>query len=541
MMRKPRAPALPLTATAAGQRRFLRATPPKLVGPLIAGIGVAAMAYGAKVLIQAAQSGEAQEAMKKAAEGIKSAASGAASAASAAASSAANSAASAASAASASTATPKKSPGGRRRKQPQQQEQQQQRADMDSYFTTDVMGVELGDGAKAWSGATAAIFENDAARVVENEQGARSTPSVVAFTDGGEVVVGQPAKKLLFSTRATTVSLHSLLLGVEFSSDDCAALRDGGAFEDLEVAASADGGAGGDAAVIRVHNVAHRPEELSGRVLASLKESAESALGNRSVLSAVLGAPVLASQGTRAALVAAGKRAGLSKVTLLDAAVSGACAAALELPEIEQCTTLGVYALNGRSFSFSILERGGGGEEHPGWDVRGARRQALLGGENFDVAVVEHLVSSFLEEHGIDLRHDHLALQRLHEAAEGAKLELCKEKEASISLPFITADASGPKHLEKTLSRSRFDALCEPTLSMSTPLCDGALDEAGVAKSDLHAVLIIGGSARLSAVERHVSDLFPGLPTLRTARPEEAVALGAAMHAQRLQALEYAR
>ena len=168
-----------------------------------------------------------------------------------------------------------------------------------------------------------------------------------------------------------------------------------------------------------------------------------------------------------------------------------------------------------------------------------ARRQALLGAEDFDVSVVDHLVSGFQADHGIDLSGDHLALQRLHEAAETAKLELCKESAVAISLPFITADADGPKHLEQNLSRSRFESIIAPTLEGSTAVCEAAIADAGVSKSDLHAIVLLGGSARLAAVERHVSSLFAPIPTLRTAAPEEAVALGTAAYAQQLQALEY--
>lgn len=509
------------------QQRHLRATQPKEIGPLIAGIGVAAMAYGAKMLLEGVQSGKVQAAMKQAADGVSSVASGAA----AAASSAASSASSAAKAATQSQQKPKKRTWEKAKPQPKQQAQSNSRPeDLDSYFTTDVMGVELGEGAKAWSGATAAILEAGAPRVVENDQGMRSTPSVVAFDDAGEVLVGQPAKKLLFSNRATPVSSFALLLGLNASSPELDQLKTAGALGELDVISSAEGQADGPAA-IRVHDVAHTPEELSARVLGALKANAESALGNRTVLQAVFAAPVNASDAVRDALEVAGKRAGLRRIVLIDAPVAGACAAALELPsELAQCQRLGVYELGGRSFSFSVLERGG----EAGWSVAGARRQLALGSEAFDDAVIDHLVGGFRDEHSIDLSSDHLALQRLHEATEAAKLELCKEAVASISLPFITADATGPKHLEHSLSRTKFEQLIEPTLSATSEICDLALADAGVAKSDLHALLLLGGSARLAAVEAHASKLFPGIPTLRTDRPEEAVALGAAAHAQKM-------
>ena len=509
------------------QHRGLRATPPREIGPLIAGVGIALAAYGTKLLLEAAQSGQMQKAAQAAADSVRAGA--------AAASEAASSAAAAGAAARAraqSTAQPRR----------QQQQQQQQPPDsVDSYFTTDVMGVDLGQGAKAWSGAYAAIVERGEARVVENAQGQRSTPSMVTFTDSGDLLVGQPAKKLLFARGATPISAHTALLGVAYGSDELRALVEAGGLGGLEVAA--DGASG--AAVFKVHGVSHRPEELSARVLASLKESAEDALGHRKILSAVVSAPVLAQDATRAAIVAAGKRAGLSSVQLVDAPVAGACAARAELPELGSARTIGVYDLGGAAFSFSVLTQSAGGagvgdaSSEGGWRVLGAARRPAVGGESFDAAIVRHLVEAFHTAEGIDLSADHLALQRLHEAAEAAKLELAVDKQAAISLPFITADASGPKHLESTLSRAKLEALIEPLLHQTTPACAEALDAAGFSSGSLDAVLLIGGTARLDAVAEHAAMALGGAPTLRMARPEEAVALGAATVAARMQALEF--
>ena len=514
----------PAVGSGLGCRRSLRATPPKEVGPLIAGIGVAVMAYGAKLLMEAARSGQAQEAMQRAAESVRAGAAAASSAASSATTSARRRTASSAAAS---------------------EEEQRHGSPIDSYFTTDVMGVDLGQGAKAWSGACAAIVERGDARVVENAQGQRATPSMVAFTDGGELLVGQPAKKLLFARGATPIAVHTQLLGLAHDSDVLRQLLHAGLLGALDVVA--DGSDSADArAVFRVHGVHHRPEELTARVLGSLKDAAESALGNRKILSAVAGAPVLATDATREAIVAAGRRAGLSHIDLIDVPVAGACAAADELPQLGGARKIGVYDLGGASFSFSVLERTDGGAHglgevgDVGWRVLGASRRPLLGGEGFDVAIVDHLVSSFRQEHSIDLSVDHLALQRLHEAAETAKLELSTAHQAAISLPFITADASGPKHLEMSLGRARFHTLIEPLLLQSTPACEEALANAGVGKGALDAVLLIGGSARVEAVAEHAASVL-GAPTLRMARPEEAVALGAATVAQGLQEREFSQ
>jgi len=279
--------------------------------------------------------------------------------------------------------------------------------------------------------------------------------------------------------------------------------------------------------------------------VAVLRSSAEAALGGgRSVLSAVIGTPVGASEATRSALVAAGKRAGLHRVELIDEAIAGACAAEHELKEsLTPVRRLGVYALGGKAFSFSVLERAVVGAHNGatlhGWSVLAAQRSLLIGAERFDEAIVDFLVAGFKEEHGIDLTRDHLALQRLHEAAETAKVALTAAVTSTISLPFITADAKGPKHMEVSLSRAKFDSLVEPTLHASMQVSTAVLAAASVRPSDLDAILLLGGSARTAAVAALATRHF-GRSPLRMARPEEAIALGAAALAQRMQAQQFA-
>ena len=215
-------------------------------------------------------------------------------------------------------------------------------------------------------------------------------------------------------------------------------------------------------------------------------------------------------------------------------------AAATELSDLDSCRTLGVYDLGGGAFSFSVLTRPSAGTDHNEWSVAGASKVPLLGGELFDAAIVEDLVKGFESEHGINLSNDHLALQRLYEAAENAKLELATAHQADISLPFITADMSGPKHLEAALSRAKFNSLAEPLLQRGTPTCDEALSLASLSKGSLDAILMIGGSARLHVVSEHAASVFgSGLPLMKTARPEESVALGAAVVAARMQEEEF--
>ena len=295
------------------------------------------------------------------------------------------------------------------------------------YFTTDVMGVDLGQGPKDWSSACVAVVEDGEARVVESAQGQRHTPSLVVFQDGGELV-GQPALRLLFSKTDTAVHGHQLLLGVPFDSAECEELARA---LPLELAADA----AGEAAIL-VHGVAHAPADIAARLLAQLKGNAEDALGGRAVLSAVVGVPVNASPAARAALERAGARAGLQRLELLaepvaplvDRAfwrlpgvgigsqaasktggpashrpppsttfhhlllqVAAATAAAQELPELGAARTLGVYALGGRSFSFSVLRRAEAAAPTPGWEVVAAADEALLGSEALDEAVVSVL------------------------------------------------------------------------------------------------------------------------------------------------------
>ena len=290
----------------------------------------------------------------------------------------------------------------------------------------------------------------------------------------------------------------------------------------------------------------HPPAELSAAVIEALRRASESALGGRSVLSAAIGAPALASDALRDALVAAGRRAGLQQIEIVDEHLAAARAAEHELPAaLADARTLGVYDLGARAFSFGVLRRAdgadgggggfdGGGGGGGGWEVAAARREALLGSEALDDALVDHLVDTFRDAEGIDLTADHLALQRLHEAAELAKGELCAAPSARVSLPFISADAAGPKHLELTISQAAFGRLASPTLDATLPLCADALADAGVAPAELDAVLVVGGAARAPALCAAVAGFF-GREPIRPERPEEAVALGAALYAAEFQ------
>jgi len=374
------------------------------------------------------------------------------------------------------------------------------------------------------------VYDGEAARVVENEQGQRLTPSVVAFQDDGETLVGQPAKKLLFSRSAISVSGHQLLLGVPYDSPECRDFLDSSPAS-YTVAAAADG-----KAAIQVHGVLHSPSDIASRPLSQLKANAERAMGGRSIISAVIGMPTAANDAVREAIGAAARRAGLQQLELLPAAVAAAMAAEEELGKpIAEASSLGVLELNGRSSAFSVLGRTA---EPLAWEVVVGKRQRRHGAEQLEGMLVAHLVAEFRQTEGIDLSSDHLAMQRLHEAAESAKMQLCSSLQASVSLPFITADINGPKHMDVLLSRARFAGIVAPALEGMLSICDEALAAAAITPSDLDAVLVVGGAARAPPLIELVESYFGRAP-LRTERPEESVALGAAAHARQLQALQY--
>lgn len=488
--------------------RALRSTPPAQIGPLLAGLGVAGVLYGTRLLLQAAQNPKFQEAMRRGGGGDGS-----------------------------PDGDPKREPDPSRGRTDSGEPAPRRTAEQPSYFTTEAMGCSLGEGSKDWSGACAAVFEGGAPRVVENENGGRVTPSVVAFADDGEALVGLTAKKLLFSSRATAVYGHQLLLGRAFESRETEALLAATKATPFDVVPDERG-----LAAVRVHGVLHPPAELAARTLAALKESAERVAG-RSVTVAVAGVPAPVDEPLRAAMAAVARRAGVQRLELVPSAVAAALAAEDEFPdELASAGTLGVLEMSGLSSSLTVLAKRPEGAEGGGggwvWEVAASHRQHGVGGESLDGALVEHLVRGFREAHGIDLSADHLALVRLHEASEAAILALCSSPSVPVSLPFITADASGPKHLEQTLSRAALERLIEPALAAAIDALPAALADASPAPQGVDQLLLAGGAARLDAVGERVGRALGRAP-LRPARPEESVAVGATIYARRLQEREF--
>ena len=477
--------------------RGLRTTQPAEIGPFVAGIGLAVAVYGAKLLLQASSNPRFKESMRSrdgsAPDRPETEAEVEARFARRAAREAHEKAAS----------------GGK------------------DYMHAGVMGVDLGEGAKEWGGACVAIIDGGDAAVAVNENGARTTPAVVAFSDAGEVSVGAPAKKQIFSRTATAISAHTLLLGSAFESTESRHVRGGGGVPlgaaPIDVA-EGDGGA----AAIRVHGVLHAPDALASRVISALKGSAEAALGGRTVFAASIAVPAGASASLEAAAESAGRSAGLPHVRLISAPIAAALGAQAAGALPEAARDVGVLVMGGLSTSAAVVRHAADGE----WEVIGASRVVDGdGSDGLDDALVDYLAETFVAEHGIELRSDHLALQRLHEAAEGAKSELASAVSASVSLPFITADASGPKHMELSLSRARFGALVgERIRGPIAAAADGALAAAGMRPADLDAVLLAGGGARAQVVAEIAAEVF-GRQPLSTTRPEELVALGAARHA----------
>ena len=494
--------------------RGMRVTPPVHAGPLIAGLGVALVAYGTKLLMQATRNRKFQEAMCRtgAAEGKSGVV---------------------------AMAAPERS--------------QDAVARSASFsFTTGTMGASLGGGSSSWSGACCAIWDRageGSVRVVENEQGGRTTPAVVAFGDSGKALVGLHAKRLLFSKSSVAVCGHQLLLGVAYDSAERRAFEKMGALGSLMLVPTPDG-----AAAVDVRSVRHTPAELLARTIAQLKADAEVAHGGRAVSSAVLSIPAGSDIAARAAMEAAGRAAGLSHLELIEAPVAAAIAAAVELAPVLDCARrLAVFEWCGRAISVAVLVRRVGVDapsptRAEAWEIEASSRRIIGGdgiggfgsvGEPLESVLVAHLAENFRQEHGIELRGDHLAMARLFEAAEAAKLELSATYEAKISLPYITANADGPKHLQTTLSRARFEALAEPLLHEVLAVCEDV--EATLVGGDTliacDALLLVGGHARLPALIKRLTCRFGGRVPLSCARPDETLAFGAATHAQALQAL----
>ncbi|MBM3097365.1 molecular chaperone DnaK [Gluconobacter cerinus] len=369
-----------------------------------------------------------------------------------------------------------------------------------------VIGIDLGT-----TNSCVAVREGDETRVIENSEGARTTPSMVAFTENGERLVGQAAKRQAVTNPSNTLYAVKRLIGRRY--DDPTVAKDKGMVP-YEIVK----GDNGDAWV-RARGEDYAPSQIAAFVLGKMKETAESYLGE-TVTQAVITVPAYFNDAQRQATRDAGKIAGLEVLRIINEPTAAALAYGLGKRD---SGTVAVYDLGGGTFDVSILEISDGVIE-----VKSTNGDTFLGGEDFDNRVIDFLADEFKKDQGIDLRGDKLALQRLKEAAEKAKIELSSSKETEINLPFITADASGPKHLVVKLSRAKLESLVDDLVQRTLGPCRSAIKDAGVSTSEIDEVILVGGMTRMPKVIETVKEFF-GKDPARNVNPDEVVAIGAAV------------
>ncbi|MGI9166538.1 MAG: molecular chaperone DnaK [Pyrinomonadaceae bacterium] len=368
------------------------------------------------------------------------------------------------------------------------------------------IGIDLGT-----TNCCVAVLEGGAVQIVPNKEGGRTTPSVVGFTDKGERLVGQIAKRQAVTNAANTVYAVKRLIGRKYNSPELQRMRETSAFEVVD-------SPNGDARV-RVQGRSYSPPELSGIVLQRLKAAAEDFLGE-SVTDAIITVPAYFDDTQRQATKDAGKIAGLKVERILNEPTAAALAYGLGKSQTER---IAVYDLGGGTFDISILEMNKGV-----FEVLSTSGNTFLGGEDLDERIMNWMAEQFLADTGIDLRQDRLALQRLKEVAERAKCELSSATETNINLPFIAADASGPKHFNKSLTRDQFEALVADLIEQTVEPCEKGLQDAKLKPGDIDKVILVGGQTRSPIVERTVEKIFGKKPSAEI-NPDEVVAMGAAI------------
>lgn len=369
-----------------------------------------------------------------------------------------------------------------------------------------VIGIDLGT-----TNSCVAIREGNETKVIENSEGARTTPSMVAFTENNEMLVGQSAKRQAVTNPTNTFYAVKRLIGRRF--DDPTVSRDKGL-----VPYSIVKGENGDAWV-EARDKKYAPSQISAFILGKMKETAEAYLGEK-VTQAVITVPAYFNDAQRQATKDAGKIAGLDVLRIINEPTAAALAYGLEK---KNSGTIAVYDLGGGTFDISVLETSDGVIE-----VKSTNGDTFLGGEDFDARIIDFLADEFKKEQGIDLRSDKLALQRLKEAAEKAKIELSSSKETEINLPFITADASGPKHLVIKLSRAKLESLVDDLITKTLEPCKAAIKDAGLSANNIDEVILVGGMTRMPKVIEVVKSFF-GKEPARNVNPDEVVAIGAAI------------
>lgn len=371
-----------------------------------------------------------------------------------------------------------------------------------------VIGIDLGT-----TNSCVAVMEGKTPRVIENAEGMRTTPSIVAFTDDGERLVGQPAKRQAVTNPEKTIFAVKRLVGRRY--DDPMVEKD------KKLVPYKITKAGNGDAWVEADGKTYSPSQISAFILQKMKETAEANLGQK-IEQAVITVPAYFNDAQRQATKDAGKIAGLEVLRIINEPTAAALAYGLDKAKQG---TIAVYDLGGGTFDISILEIGDGV-----FEVKSTNGDTFLGGEDFDMRLVEYLAAEFKKEQGIDLTKDKLALQRLKESAEKAKIELSSTTQTDINLPFITADASGPKHLTMKLTRAKYEALVDDLIQKTVEPCRKALKDAGLSAAEINEVVLVGGMTRMPKVQEVVKQFF-GKEPHKGVNPDEVVAIGAAIQA----------
>lgn len=380
-----------------------------------------------------------------------------------------------------------------------------------------IIGIDLGT-----TNSCVAVMEGGKPKVIENSEGARTTPSIVAYTEEGEILVGAAAKRQAVTNPKNTLFAVKRLIGRRFSEDIVQ--------KDINMVSYKIVKADNGDAWVEVRNKKLSPPEVSASVLMKMKKTAEDYLGEP-VTEAVITVPAYFNDSQRQATKDAGRIAGLDVKRIINEPTAAALAFGMDKKEGDR--KIAVYDLGGGTFDISIIEIAEIDKEHQ-FEVLSTNGDTFLGGEDFDLRLIEYLAEEFKKESGIDVRKDILALQRLKEAAEKAKIELSSAQQTEVNLPYITADASGPKHLAVKVTRAKFESLVEDLIERTIAPCKIAMKDAGISASDIEDIILVGGQSRMPKVQEKVKEFF-GKEPRKDVNPDEAVAVGAAIQGGVLQ------
>ncbi|WP_050159493.1 molecular chaperone DnaK [Pseudomonas aeruginosa] len=374
-----------------------------------------------------------------------------------------------------------------------------------------IIGIDLGT-----TNSCVAILENGNVKVIENAEGARTTPSIIAYTNDGETLVGQPAKRQAVTNPQNTLYAVKRLIGRRFEENVVQ--------KDIQMVPYSIVKADNGDAWVEVKGQKMAPPQISAEVLKKMKKTAEDYLGEP-VTEAVITVPAYFNDSQRQATKDAGRIAGLDVKRIINEPMAAALAYGLDKAKGDH--TVIVYDLGGGTFDVSVIEIAEVDGEHQ-FEVLATNGDTFLGGEDFDIRLIDYLVDEFKKESGINLKGDPLAMQRLKEAAEKAKIELSSTQQTDVNLPYVTADASGPKHLNVKVSRAKLESLVEDLVQRTIEPCRTALKDAGLDVSDIHEVILVGGQTRMPLVQKTVAEFF-GKEARKDVNPDEAVAVGAAI------------